>query len=530
MTDTAGMIDRASLEKLAAGLLMIGIPGTDVPAGTRELIDRGVRSFILFAHNIGATDQIRSMNAELRALAGPDTLIAIDHEGGRVNRLGGAATPWPSPMAWAATGDIELARRASTAAAQELAALGFNLNFAPVADLLGDHRNPVLGVRCFSDDPQLAARFSSAFIEGSHDGNVAATAKHFPGHGGTSVDSHVDMPEVDHSLEELQRCDLVPFRDALTADVDCLMVSHVWYSTLDDQPTPATLSRHVMDLARTGLGFEGVLVTDCMEMRAIRNRLTTSEAVVRAIVAGADLAIISHQIGLQQEALDALTAAVLDGILPVSRLLEANRRLASLRARVTITDSTPVEGGEELARSIAGKSITLVRDEEGFLPLRFSDTDTIGVVTFAPQRPTGIENARTESSRLSEAVRQRSHARAVEVQVGDDAVLDGVVRELREADTVVVGTSFTTGHPRQREVVAALLRSGKRVVVLALSDPFDLLSFPEAPCYLAVYGDTAPQLDAAVAALWGDATARGHLPVRLGDLYPSGHGITGAAG
>jgi beta-N-acetylhexosaminidase len=527
--ETVGMNDsvgsRATLERIAAGLLMIGFPGQSVPAGTVDLVARGVRGFILFARNLGEAEQVISLNAQLRALAGDDALIAIDHEGGRVNRLGGAATPWPSPMAWAATGDIDLARRASAVAARELAALGFNLNFAPVADLLGNHHNPVLGVRCFSDDPRIVAEYSSAFIEGHRSSNVAATAKHFPGHGGTSVDSHVDMPEVDLTFEELERSDLVPFRAAIAAGVDCLMISHIWYSTLDDRSTPATVSRRVMDLARNGLGYDGVIVTDCMEMGAIQNRMATGEAVVQAIGAGADLAIVSHHIELQQEALEALTAAALDGTLPISRLMEASRRLDSLRMRVRSTGTTPPEGGEELARSIARQSITLIHDEEGFIPLQLADNETLGVVTFSSQRPTGVENARIAPSRLSEMSRTH-HARVIEVRV-EDSEPDSVLNALRDADTIMVGTSFTTGHPLQRDVVEALLSSGKRVVVLALSDPFDLLSFPEAPCYLAVYGDTAHQLDAALAVLFGDTEACGRLPVRLGDLHPRGFGVTG---
>jgi len=526
--ETVGMNDslgnREALERIAAGLLMAGFSGHSVPGGTVDLITRGVRSFILFARNIADAEQVRSLNAQLRALAGNDALIAIDHEGGRVNRLGGAATPWPSPMAWAGTGDIDLARRASAVAARELVALGVNLNFAPVADILGNYHNPVLGVRCFSDDPHTVADYSAAFIEGHRCSNVAATAKHFPGHGGTSVDSHVDMPEVDLPIEELERGDLVPFRAAIAAGVDCLMISHIWYSSLDERSTPATVSRRVMDLARNGLGYDGVIVTDCMEMGAIQNRMTTGEAVVQAIGAGADLASVSHHIELQQEALEALVAAVLDGTLPLSRLMEASRRLDSLRMRMGSPVTTQLEGGEELARSIARQSITLVRDEEGFIPLQLADSETLGVVTFSPQRPTGIDNARIAPSRLS-AVSRKHHARVIEVQV-EEPEPDSVLGTLRDADTIIVGTSFTTGHPLQRNVVEALLGSGKRVVVLALSDPFDLLSFPKAPCYLAVYGDTAHQLDAALAVLFGDTVACGRLPVRLGDLYPRGHGIT----
>ena len=514
---------REALERLAAGVLMVGFPGRSVPAGTVDLITRGVRGVILFARNIGEPEQVKSLTAQLRALAGDDVLIAIDHEGGRVNRLGTATTPWPSPMAWAATGDVELVRRTSAIAARELASLGVNLNFAPVADVLDNFHNAVLGVRCFSDDPQTVADYSSAFIEGYRCTRVAATAKHFPGHGGTSVDSHVDMPVVDRTVEEMERNDLVPFRAAIAAGVDCLMISHIWYSTLDDEPTPATVSKHVMDLARNGLGYDGVIVTDCMEMGAIQNRMTTAQAVVRAIGAGADLALVSHHVELQQAALEALVAAVQNGTLPLSRLMEATRRLDSLRRRVQSAQTEQPKGGDELARSIAQRSITLVRDENGFIPLRLDGNQSLGVVTFSSQRPTGVENERAMPSRLSAMVRSH-HARVIDV-AAKAAEPNAVVDALRDTDTVMVGTSFTTGHPLQRDVVETLLGSGKRVVVLALSDPFDLLSFPKAPCYLASYGDTPHQLDAALTVVFGEAEAWGRLPVELSGLCPRGHGI-----
>jgi len=514
---------RESLERMAAGVLMIGFPGQSVPAGTIDLITRGVRGVILFARNIGEAEQVKSLTAQLRTLAGDDVWIAIDHEGGRVNRLGAAATPWPSPMAWAATGDIDLARRAAAVAARELAALGINLNFAPMADILDNYHNPVLGLRSFSDDPQIVADYSSAFIEGYRCSRVAATAKHFPGHGGTSVDSHVDMPVVGRTVEEMERNDLVPFRAAIAAGVDCLMISHIWYSALDDAPTPATVSKRVMDLARTELGYDGVIVTDCMEMGAIQNRMTTGQAVARAIGAGADLALVSHHIELQLAALEALVAAVQNGTLPLSRLMEATRRLESVRMRVRSAETEQPKGGDELARSIARRSITLVRDEQGFIPLRIADNQPLGIVTFSPQRPTGVENERAIPSRLGTMLRNY-HARVIEVPV-EAAEPNAVLEPVRDTNTIIVGTSFTTRHPLQRDVVEALLDSGKRVLVLALSDPFDLLSFPEAPCYLATYGDTTHQLDAALAVVFGEAEACGRLPVDLRGLYPLGHGI-----
>jgi len=510
---------RSEIERLAAGVLMVGFPGHDIP---QPLVDRGVRSFILFSPNVGAADDVRALTSELRARAGQDTLVAIDHEGGRVNRLAatGAASAFPAAMGWAATGDLDLVERASQAAAGELAALGINLNFAPVVDLLADHRNPALGTRCFSDDPTLVARCAAAFAAGHRSSGVAATAKHFAGHGATPVDSHLDLPEIDKNLESLQTEDIVPFRAAAAAGADCLMISHAWYPALDEEPTPATVSRAVGRLARDVVGDRGVVVTDCMEMGAIQTRMSTGQAVVGALQAGTDLVLVSHRSDRQHEALDAIVAAVESGALPRERLEEANRRLDALRGRVRIHGEIP-PSADGIVRELTRRAVTLVRDEEGILPL--SRERRLGVVGFSSRTASQVEGATVvRRAPLAERVAERHPAiRAVTVE--PDMPVQTVIDALADVETVLVGTAFATGRPVQAEVVRALHQAGKRVVVLALADPFDLLAFPQVACFLAAYDETPVMIDSALDVLFGEAEARGRLPVALPGLYPRGH-------
>lgn len=516
-----------SLERLAAGLLIVGFPSTSVSFETAELIAAGVRNFILFARNTGTPAQVRALTRQLQSLTDGRAIIAIDHEGGRVNRLREAATSWPSPMAWAATDDLALARNASGVAARELSSLGINLNFAPVADVLGDCRNPVLGTRCFSDDAAVAAAFTAACIDGYHDASVGTAAKHFPGHGATPVDSHLDLPTVERSLDGLRKCDLAPFAAAIQSGTDCLMLSHVWYSALDPQPTPATMSRAVVALARDEMSYDGVIVTDCLEMGAIQTRMTTGEAVLRAILAGSDLVMVSHSIDRQWEALHALVDATSRGDLPRGRLIEANRRSERLRRRL-LGEPTPVtHDGESMAREIARSATTLVRDRDGFLPLRLGEAEVLGVVTFGSTKAEGIEGS-VPRGPMAEAA-AANYAKLIEVRAdGSVGTAASVVDQLQPAETVLVGTAFAIAHARQAGVVCALLEAGKKVIVVATHDPFDLLAFPQAPCYLASYGDTKPSIDAALDVVFGRHQPRGKLPVVLPGLYPRGHGLTTA--
>lgn len=512
----------SAAERPAADVVMTGLPGTSVDAATREMIGRGVRSFILFGRNIVDRQQVHTLCAEIRALAGAEAVIAIDHEGGRVNRLRQVVTEWPSPMGWVATGDEGLVRQASTVMAQELASLGINLNFAPVADLLGNYRNPVLGTRCFSDDPEDTARFVAAFVEGHRAAGVASTAKHFPGHGDTPVDSHVDLPVVNRSPERLLQEDLVPFRAALRAGVECLMVSHVWYSRLDREPTPATLSASVARLARRDLGYEGLIITDSLEMGAIRTRMSTGEAVVGALAAGADMAMVSHGSDRQQEALSAIAAALQDGTLPAPRLNAARRRIGYLRAVARYGSAMP-ESGPGLAEEIARRGVTLVRADTESFPLHPAG-NRIGVLTFVSSRDSLVED-QVGLPPLAAALARRCPS-LVHVSASSEDHPEETLTQLRDVETVVAGSAHAVGRTWQADTVNRLLDAGKRVIGVALADPFDLLAFPRVPVFLAAYSDVPASVETAVAILFGEQPPRGRLPVELPGLYPRYHGLT----
>jgi beta-N-acetylhexosaminidase len=286
--------------------------------------------------------------------------------------------------------------------------------------------------------------------------------------------------------------------------------------------TPASTSAQVLRLARGELGYDGVIVTDCLEMGAVQRRMTSGEAVVRAIAAGADLAIVSHQADRQQEAMNALIAAARNGDLPMERLLEANRRLDALRNRVVRPSAPWPDSGPALACTIAQRAVTLVRDDASILPLR---AESVGVVTFEAGRSSQVEDTGFRSM-LGTTARRR--VRNV-VEVDGRAGADVTIQQLQDVDTVLVGTARAFEDPRQTETVRALLQSGKHVILIALRDPFDLTVFPEADCYVAAYGGGELEMDATVAVLSGEAQLTGRLPVTLPGLYPCGHGLRSTA-
>ena len=295
---------------------MAGFDGLEPSADVKRLLrDFGVGSAILFARNVDGPEQVADLVRELQSIArdaGHDLplLVAVDQEGGRVQRLRGPWTVWPALRAVGRLGSEDHARRMGEAIAAELVACGIRCDFAPVVDVDTNPRNPVIGDRSFGHDPDVVARLGAGMIRGLQDGGVAACAKHFPGHGDTSVDSHFDLPVVDHSRSRLDDVELRPFRKAVEAGVATIMTAHVLVRELDDA-APATLSPLVIEtLLRKEMKYDGVVVSDDLEMKAIAARWPPGEAAVLAAKAGCDILPVCASTDAQVEAIEGLVRAI----------------------------------------------------------------------------------------------------------------------------------------------------------------------------------------------------------------------------
>lgn len=339
--------------------VMVGFEGLEPPADLKHLLKRhAVGSVILFARNVDSPEQVAELVRELQALAraaGQDMplLIAVDQEGGRVQRLRTPWTVWPPMRAVGRLESEQVAQRVGEALARELAACGIRWDLAPVVDVDSNPRNPVIGDRSFGADPELVGRLGAALIRGLQAEGVAACAKHFPGHGDTDVDSHLDLPAVDHSRGRLDDVELRPFRRAIEADVASVMTAHVLVRELDDR-LPATLSPRVVEaILRRELGYDGVVVADDLEMKAVAKHWKPAEAAVLAAQAGCDLIPFGAVADVQLEALEGLIRAVESGAIPWSAMDDALRRIRRLKARYLLPYRDP---DPKLARQAAGAS------------------------------------------------------------------------------------------------------------------------------------------------------------------------------
>ena len=508
----------------AARLVWIQLPGPGIDDETARLLEQGVGGVVLFGANIAGPEQLRLLTAELRRRAPGPLRIAIDHEGGHVARIGAPLTRFPSAMAIGATRSEELAYAVALAAGRELAALGIDVNLAPVLDVAADPRNASVGARSFGSSPELVARLGAATVRGYRDAGIAATAKHFPGHGRTPVDPHLDVATVAGGLDALRAIDLPPFRAAIAAGVDLVMATHVAYDGLTEG-APTTVSRAALtDLLRSELGFGGLVLTDAMRMRALADRMPVPRACVAAIDAGAD-AVMPMEEG--PHALDELRAAIGSGLLREARVSDAIGRAMRLEERLSATRnaghttlaSLPDAAHLELARTVARRSLTLIAGAE-LLPVR--PAASVVVIEFPSRRSSPVEEEDTAASSLGSALaRALPRMRHVALDGAYDAeAADRAVAAAADAELVIVATRDAYVRDDDRELVARVAAAGRATMLVALRNPYDVAALAPTTGAVAAYADVPASLEALVDALTGRAGWPGTLPMSLSAAVP----------
>jgi beta-N-acetylhexosaminidase len=496
-------------------------------AALREIRPAGVT---LFRHlNVRAPEQVRRLTALLQAAARdaglPPLLIGVDQEGGQLMAIGDGVTQLPGNMALGACGSASLARKAGEVLGRELAAMGINVDYAPSCDVNLNPANPVIGVRSFGEDPALVGDLAAAMVAGLQGAGVAATAKHFPGHGDTLSDSHDGVPVVQHTADELRRVDLPPFAAAIAAGARLVMTGHLAVPALDGHSDrPATLSPQILQgLLRAELGFQGLVISDAMDMRAIRQGDPLGEDALRAAQAGIDLLLVTADPADWRRAHAGLLVGARSGALAGPELRASFDRVMDLKRWLATSPAQPdlaVVGCAEhraVADAIASGALTCVRDRAALLPLRLAADERLAV--FLP-RPQDLTPADTSSYVTPELAR---HLRAFHPNVDeflipfapDAGEVAALVERARSYAAVVVGTINATREPGQAALVNALLATGVKTVAAALRLPYDLAAYPTAPTCVCTYSILEPSMRALAAALFGRTTFPGKLPVTI---------------
>jgi beta-N-acetylhexosaminidase len=500
---------------------------------------------ILFRENTVTADQTTKLvSAYQEAAEKYGLLISIDQEGGIVTRLQNG-TDFPGNMALGATRSEEVAEKVGKAIGEELNALGINMNFGPVLDVNNNPDNPVIGVRSFSEDPELVANLGNAYIKGLHETGTAATAKHFPGHGDTAVDSHVGLPSVPHDIDRLKNVELYPFQQAMDAGIDAIMSAHVTFPKIDDTKAiskkdgtevavPGTLSHKILTgLMREEMGFKGVIVTDAMNMGAIADHFGPVDAAIRAVKAGADILLMP--VGIVDVA-NGLYDAVNSGDISESRLEQSVERILTLKLNRSIVKAEEEKSLDEkvakalqvvgspehkaIEKEAAEKSITLVKNE-AVLPLQLAVDEKIVVVG-------------SSSSEIAAEVKK--HHSNVTV-INTTALLSAAdLATVKTAKYVVLGTS--TSNVAQRATSTNLMKLANQlieetdvpIIGVGIRNPYDIMAYPNVNAYLVQYGFRPASFEAAANTIFGKNNPTGKLPVTIYNhdgsvLYGFDHGL-----
>ncbi|MDG9721281.1 MULTISPECIES: glycoside hydrolase family 3 protein [unclassified Streptomyces] len=507
----------------------------------------GVIYFSGWTNNIQDPRQIADLtNGVQRAsLALPTpvpSLISIDQEHGANVRIGSGATQLPGAMALGAGRSLSDARAAGRISGTELAALGIHQNFAPVADVNVNPANPIINVRSFGADARAVGRMVAAQVTGYQQAGVVACAKHFPGHGDTAQDSHTGLPVITHTREEWDRIDAPPFKAAIAAGVDSIMTAHLQVPALDPSNEPATLSPTILQgVLRDELGFDGVIVTDALNMAGVRTKYGDDRVPVLALKAGADQLLFPPDIGV---AYNGVLAAVRSGEITEDRLDASVLRILRIKDKAGLLDGSPYVSPKVVDRivgarrhrlaaaRIAERTTTLLVNEDEALPLGRRQRNLL-VVGASPAFPT--DDTRGTVPELAKAFDDLGY-RTTHLATGrapDAAKIDEAVAAARGRDAVVVTTDNVGATSAQRTLVSRLLATGVPVVHLAVRNPYDIAHLDGVPASLVSYCWTEVELRAAARVIAGRVEPRGKLPVpiqRADDpaevLFPSGHGLS----
>lgn len=513
-------MDINNLRKKIGKLFIFGFKGKEVDDHVKKLIhEYNVGSLILFSHNLGTEDEIKKLTNDIQKeakLAGYDkpVLICIDQENGLVNRLNDINFHLPGAMSIGATSSEEISEDIGNLTAKYLRKLGINWNLAPVLDINTNPNNPGIGIRSFSDDPDLAKKLGYSFIKGHNKNNVITTIKHFPGLGNTSVDPHYGLPIVNKSLEELEEKDLIPFKYAIENGVDSVMTSHVLFPNIKEDDYPVTMSKTFLtDILRDQMGFNGVIVTDCLEMDAISKEYGVGNGAINSFKAGADLIIVSHTPKEQYNAIETLVKAIEDNEIKVEDLDKSIARINKLYEKLEdfyVSDNEDIDFSNIEEYFI--NSVTLLKNES------FVDNNkkVIALVPDNERRQIGEKSDKKKQRYLAESI--KDNIKNIDFIYYDKTNLKDkleLIDDIKDSNQIILGLLSNELDENIENSINELSYS-KEFYTIAMRDPYpNKAVYDISKSYINTYQASPIPIDIAVKSLIDKIKPKGKLPVKL---------------
>lgn len=511
------ILKKLTLEEKVGQMFLYGFQGKNSSEDIQRLVKQyKPGGFILFTRNIESESQLVSLNSDIKKLsASLPSFIAIDQEGGKVLRIKSFGTVLPGNMNLGATRSTALSFLAGKLTAIDLEMLGFNMNLAPVLDVNSNARNEVIGVRSFGDDPEMVSILGAAYIRGIQSRRVSATAKHFPGHGNTSGDSHFEAPTLDRTEQLLYDVDLKPFFSAISDDVDAIMTAHIAVPSIDPSNKPATLSYKIItNLLRKKMNYNGLVITDDMEMRAVTGNAGIGKATVEAVLAGCDMITIVWTDSAKQESYKALIAAVKKGVVSEQRIDESVKRILSVKLKRKLFDQNKDPKIEEvreivgntlhqqISHLIAQKSITLVKNYSNTIPVKTKGRFV--VISPFEYLSSELKNYGLNNVFIKVNVKMKQNEKRTVIHDAlqmSDGVAGYIVAAVDESQAAI-------GNELKK-------KTRKPVIVASLDSPYMYNSAKNADAYLCSYSFRSQAIKALARVITGESVAVGTLPVEL---------------
>jgi len=501
-------LKKMTLEQKIGQLFLVAVPGTELSNDTKAHIQKHhFGNFIYFTQNLTDYKSIRRFSDNLQQTVqeanGVPAFISIDQEGGMVARAYSGATIFPTNMAITASG-MKCTKKMGKFVADELKRLGININHAPVVDVNNNPKNPVIGIRSYSDDAKIVAEMAVDYITGLQAGGVMANAKHFPGHGDTDTDSHLALPSISHDMKRLNEIELAPFNAAIANGVDSIMTAHIVFKEIDNEH-PATLSPKVLtNLLRKKLKFEGLIITDCMTMKAIDDNYGMAQGCVMAINAGADILCLCAKPEDQSRSYNTVLEAAKTGEIPMETIDKAVARILEYKEKYATGEIDPPEAHypdhEKLANEISRKSITMHRG-------RIDKSLFANAFAISPSsaRTSAIDNFYNPTLLFSQKVGETFGCDHTEISINptDDEIAEVVIKA-GNAELIFFGAYNAKYNTGQQKLCKALKDAGKEIVVVTLRTPYDITEMWDMGTFISAYEYTERSVNSIIAALVED--------------------------
>ena len=507
-----------TVKQMLGQKLVFGFHGTELSEEFKALVrEYKIGNVILFMRNVQSADQLRRLCGEIQSLmlevTGYPAFIVMDQEGGLVSRLPADAVNVPSAMAIGATGDPENARLAGEITVRQLQGLGVNFNLAPVLDVNTNPANPVIGVRSFGDDPEAVARFGVEAVRAYENTGIFCCGKHFPGHGDTNVDSHLGLPRIDKTLEQLEEAELIPFRRCIEAGIPAIMTSHILFPQIEPENLPCTMSRTMITgLLKEKLGFQGLVFSDCLEMDAIQDHYGTAKGAVAAIKAGVDLPGLSSTLALMRETCETVNGAAERGEFDMEEIRQSVEKILAVKKRMLVQPKPELCGldtDRALVQAMNRRAVPCVAGEP---PAPDEHTFFCGCGDY---RASLVGNPELQVMPFPEhmAAAFGGGAMVTAKNPGEEEI-SAAVRAASSYDRIVLCTSNAHLFRGQLALAEALAKTGKELTAVTLRNPYDIPLLPDCACKLAAFDYSTASFRALEEVFRGGA-ATGRLPVKL---------------